>query len=861
MSKNIEIKIPELSLVTLIGASGAGKSTFAAQHFLPTEIVSSDFCRGLITDDENSLNANKEAFELVHFIANKRLERGNLTVIDATNVQQYGRKMLVNLARKQHVLPVAIVLNIPLKVCAERNKNRADRDFGFRVIKNQHLQLKQSLRRLKKEGFNKIYVLNSVEEVANVKIIREPLYSNKKELTGPFDIIGDVHGCFLELRELLEKLGYKITKHKDRTKNYGYTVKAPNNRMALFVGDLVDRGPASNEVLRLVMSMTEHGTGLCVAGNHDNKLARKLNGRNVKVAHGLQETLEQLATEPSEFVEAARRFVDSLVSHYIFDNGKLVLAHAGLREAMHGRASKAVRSFCMYGESTGETDEFGLPIRQNWALDYKGRAMVVYGHTPVPNAEWLNNTIDIDTGCVFGGKLTALRYPERELVDVPARKVWSEPSRPLHINQFSNSTISAQQEHDEVLHLEDVTGKRLINTRLRTNITIPEENSIAALEVMSRFAINPKWLVYLPPTMSPAETSNLPDFLEHPQEALDYFKKNGVAEVVCQEKHMGSRAIVVIGKDEQAILKIFGIENEGIGTIYTRTGRAFFNKKTDEQAMLQRLQKALTKSDFWNKFSTEWAVFDCELMPWSAKAQSLLKEQYAATGAAAKAAIPEVIAAMKMAKNRGIEMPEMIDIYEKKQQMTDAFTEAYRQYCWEVTGLDDYKLAPFHILATEGKTYFDKNHVWQMENIHEICQADEKILLATNYKIVDFSDENTEKAAIDWWLNLTKKGGEGMVVKPLDFITKNEKGVIQPAIKSRGREYLRIIYGAEYSLPENLQKLKKRGLGKKRSMAIREFALGVESLERFVRKEPLRRVHECVFGVLAMESEGVDPRL
>ena len=439
MNKKLEIRIPELSLVTLIGTSGAGKSTFAAHHFLPTEVISSDYCRGMVADDENALDANKDAFELVHFIAGKRLKRGNLTVIDATNVQEYGRKSLISIAREHHVIPVAIVLNLPINICADRNKNRTDRNFGFRVIKNQHLQLKQSLRQLKKEGFRKIYVLNSPEEVENVEIIREKLYADKKELTGPFDIIGDVHGCFLELQMLLEKLGYQITKHEDRTHNYGYTVQVPANRMALFVGDLVDRGPASNEVLRLVMSMTENGSGFCVAGNHDNKLARKLNGRDVKIAHGLQETLEQLATEPPEFQEAARKFVDGLVSHYIFDGGKLVLAHAGLREAMHGRASKTVRSFCMYGESTGEIDEFGLPIRQNWALDYKGRAMVVYGHTPVPQAEWLNNTIDIDTGCVFGGKLTALRYPERELVEVTAQKVWSEPSRPIHINQFNNN--------------------------------------------------------------------------------------------------------------------------------------------------------------------------------------------------------------------------------------------------------------------------------------------------------------------------------------------------------------------------------------------------------------------------------------
>ena len=861
MTEKTIIKIPELSLVTLIGTSGSGKSTFAAQHFLPTETISSDFCRGLITDDENALDASKDAFELVHFIAHKRLERGKLTVIDATNVQPYARKSLIQIARSQHVIPVAIVLNIPMRICGERNKNRADRNFGFRVIKNQHLQLKQHLHQLKKEGFQRIYILNSPEDVANVDIVREKLFSNKKELTGPFDIIGDVHGCFSELKALLENLGYQITKHRNRDKNYGYSVQAPANRMAVFVGDLVDRGPASNEVLRLVMSMTATGTGLCVAGNHDNKLARKLNGSDVKIAHGLQQTLTQLSGEPPEFVEAARRFVDGLISHYVFDGGKLVVAHAGLREEMHGRASKAVRSFCMYGETSGEIDEFGMPVRHNWALDYKGRAMVVYGHTPVPQAEWLNNTIDIDTGCVFGGKLTALRYPERELVEVPAKKMWSKPSRPLNINQFTTAPVSAQQIHDDVLHLADVTGKRLINTRLRSNILIPEENSIAALEAMSRFAVNPKWLIYLPPTMSPAETSQLPDFLEHPKEAFEYFKKNGITEVICEKKHMGSRAIVIVGKNETAIARAFGIQQEGIGTIYTRTGRAFFNQKAVEQAFLERLQEALNHSRFWEKFDSDWVILDCELMPWSAKAQALLKDQYAAVGAAARGALPEVVEALKLAANRGIVTPETVDLYSEKKQMATDFTKAYQQYCWEVDSLADYQLAPFHILATEGKTWTDENHLWHLKQIAEICQTDSPFLLATDYKIVDLLDDNSEVAAIDWWLDLTAKGGEGMVVKPLNFIEQQEQNILQPAIKSRGREYLRIIYGAEYTLPENMQLLKKRGLGKKRSLAIREFALGVEALERFVRREPLRRVHECVFGILALESEGVDPRL
>jgi protein phosphatase len=214
-----------------------------------------------------------------------------------------------------------------------------------------------------------------------------------------------------------------------------YTARHPAGRKAVFLGDLVDRGPRIPDVLKLVMDMVESGSAICVPGNHDVKLLRKLRGKNVQITHGLAESLSQLEAEPPEFREKVAGFLDSLISHYVFDDGKLVVAHAGMKESMQGRGSGKVREFALYGETTGETDEFGLPVRYPWADDYRGRAMVVYGHTPVPEPQWLNRTINIDTGCVFGGQLTALRYPERELVSVPAARVYCEPSKPFPVNE------------------------------------------------------------------------------------------------------------------------------------------------------------------------------------------------------------------------------------------------------------------------------------------------------------------------------------------------------------------------------------------------------------------------------------------
>jgi diadenosine tetraphosphatase ApaH/serine/threonine PP2A family protein phosphatase len=322
---------------------------------------------------------------------------------------------------------------------------------------------------------------------------------------------------------------------------------------------------------------------------------RKLKGKNVKLNHGLEQTMaeiEAIDPEKRDFVtNEINTWLQSLISHYVLDDGKLVVAHAGLREELQGRGSGYVRSFALYGETTGEIDQFGLPVRYEWANEYRGEAMVVYGHTPVLEAEWLNNTIDIDTGCVFGGKLTALRYPERELVSVKAAKVYCEPIKPLNVITSGNSI----QQQEDILDIEDVTGKRFISTKIHGQITIREDQSIAALEIMSRFAVNPK------------------------------------------------------------------------------------------------------------------------LMPWSAKAQELLKQQYAPVGVAANQGLRAAVNCLQQAQSRGIDVSNLLTRYQQRAELPEKYIKAYRQYCWSVNSINDLKLAPFHILATEGQAHTDKPHSWHLE--------------------------------------------------------------------------------------------------------------------------------------------------
>ncbi len=867
----MQLTIPELALVVLVGPSGAGKSSFARKHFLPTETLSSDECRGLVSDDENNQAATTDAFEVLHFIASKRLAAGRLTVVDATNVQPEARRPLVALARQFHCLPVAIVFDLPEKVCHERNKDRPERSFGPHVVRQQSSQLHRSLRGLGKEGFRHVFTLSSVEEVDAATITRQPLWNNRRDEHGPFDIIGDVHGCFSELCELLQKLGYEFV--RDSSGEHVIKVLPPAGRKAVLLGDLVDRGPKIPLVVDLVRGMVQMGDALCVPGNHDVKFMRAVWGKKVQVNHGLADSLEQFAAyekaDPNhrQASRDAADWIDKLVSHYVLDDGKLVVAHAGLKESMQGRGSGAVREFAMYGETTGETDEFGLPVRYNWAAEYRGRATVVYGHTPIPQPEWLNRTINLDTGCVFGGALTALRYPEMELVSVPSGATYCQPAKPFLPPEEAAPALSAQQANDDVLDLEDVLGKRIVSTRLRGNVTVREENATAALEIMSRFAVDPKWLIYLPPTMSPCETSQAEGLLEHPAEAFAYYRDRGVPRVVCQEKHMGSRAVVIVCRSAEAARRRFGVDEAtaDLGTIYTRTGRRFFTDAHTEQesGLLGRLSEAITAAGVWEELGTDWLCLDCELMPWSAKAQVLLETQYAPVGSAASAGLAATVSTLEQAVSNGVDVAALLAAARERLDAASRYVAAYRTYCWPVHGVDDLKLAPFHLLATEGKTYFARDHAWHMELLARLC-AHDPVLLATTNRTVELTDAGSITAATAWWEELTARGGEGMVVKPLDFIAKGtQRGdLLQPAVKCRGKEYLRIIYGPEYDRPENLSRLRSRGLSGKRSLALREFALGVEGLERFAtRREPLRRVHECVFGVLALESEPVDPRL
>ncbi|MCY4511743.1 MAG: polynucleotide kinase-phosphatase, partial [Acidobacteria bacterium] len=620
------------------------------------------------------------------------------------------------------------------------------------------------------------------------------------------------------------------------------------------------RDPAPVAVLQPLMDAAEHGAARAVPGNHDVKLVRALAGRDVQRGHGLAETMDQVEKTPEAFRERVRDFLNGLPSHYELDGGKLVAVHAGLTEKHHGRTSREVRDFAVYGDTTGETGPDGLPVRRDWARDYRGRTTVVYGHTPADRLDWVNNTLCIDTGCAFGGQLTALRYPEAETVSVDAQEVYCEPpasaGAPAGDAGAPADGRTGQQRSDEVLDMKDLLGPISTRTRLLGSVRVRRENTTAAFETMIRHAIDPRWLIYLPPTMAPCDSSPEGDYLERPKEAFDYFRAREVTEVVCEDKHMGSRAVIVVARDQDAAVKRFGTTNAAAGVIYTRTGRRFFDDPF-EQGVLDHVRAALDETGFWDELDTTWACLDCELMPWSAKGR-LVADHYQPVAAAAETGLNRAIEVLAQAAGRTPENARLLEAHQEKLRMTRAYDRAYRRYNWPVEKVQDLQLAPFHVLATEAAVHADKPHRWHMDWAAKLACRNE-VLVATSHRFVDLSNEVEVAQATEWWETRTGQGAEGMVVKPAGFIQKHSRGLVQPGIKCRGREYLRIIYGPEY--PRHMDTLRRRATGAKRKLALQEFALGIDALEKFNDGAPLREVHRRVFSILALETEPIDPRL
>lgn len=861
----MKIILPYAGIVLLIGPSNSGKSTLLKQlvdkgQVLPSEIISSDEYRVRVSNVEfidwahrwkdvsESLydeyqRISAEAFSLMEATIEARCRLNKITFVDATHLYPDDRKRYIELAKKHHVPVVSLVLDVDQELLLLRDKNR-ENPRGSKRIKQQYQVFKREKRFIKKEGYFATYFITVTNEV---EVTRANSNATHLEVENGIDIIGDIHGCYEEMIQLLEQLGYE--------KNAQELYVHPEGRKFLSLGDIMSRGPESLKTMSFFLRHVKEKLAYMIDSNHGWKIARWLEGKNVTLNHGDElvarefEQYEHL-DDIDRLKEELKEFLLKAPSHYVLTkNGipTLVCTHAGIKDEFIGKQSDDISDYCRYGDHEG-VDDTGRPIRKDWTIHHKTSILIVWGHDPKPKPLVINNTINIDQGVVFGGELTAFRYPEKKFVAVQAKEDYSKGQ--------NNPLIELKKKRLNPPNIAKFIDGFSVLTGELGKVEIPKQYALASIDTVSHYTVPIEELVYIPPTMSPTPaTSSLEYYLEHPKEAIDYYRNMGIERMVAQKKHMGSRGILFLFRDIEVGRKYVG--RETLGVIYTRTGRRFFDIET-EGKVLARINKSLTNSDYFNKYHTEFILLDAEIMPWNLKAKELISSQYAHVAENAILDRSILKGRIENAIENNGDLARWLNEYDEKLTNALVFKEVFQKYCWEINEIDQIQIAPFHLLAHSHETYFHKPHTWHMEMNREYALMD-KLFVETEYMVID--DDASEEEVIRWWEDMTADGHEGIVIKPETFISKSKGRLIQPAIKVRGRKYLHIIYGMDYLQPENLTRLKKRNIGKKQKHALKEFALGVEGIERLVNGESIERVHECVLGTLSMESDPVDPRL
>lgn len=588
----MEVVLPYAGIVLLVGPSNSGKSTLLKnlvekEQLLSSEVVSSDDFRVLVSDIEfidwkqrsndeaDSLydqyqKISGEAFSLMDSLIETRCRLNKLTIVDATHLHPDDRKRYITIAKNNHVPIVAIILDVEQNILLERDEFR-DNPRGKRRIKQQYQVFKREKRFIKKEGYHATYFIHNTDEIELKRHSKNPI---ELDVAKGIDIIGDVHGCFDEMIQILEKLGYEQNHEK-------YFIH-PEGRKFLSLGDVMSRGPKSLETMQFFLRHVNQDLAYMIDSNHGWKIARWLDGRKVTLNHGdelveeeIKQFQEQYGEEQTvELKKELKKFLLNAPSHYVLTkNGvpTLVCTHAGIKDEFIGKQSYDVSDFCRYGDTDG-FDDAGKPIRKDWSIHHKASTLIIWGHDPKPKPLIINNTINIDQGVVFGGELTALRYPEKEFVSVKAKKDYSDadsyPFKELEKKRLNPPNLAKFINGYSVL--TDDFGE----------IQIPKEYAIPSIDTVSHFTVPIEELVYIPPTMSPTPLpSAVDDYLEHPKEVIEYFRSMGVERMVAEKKHMGSRGILMLFNNKESGLKYVG--RETLGVIYTRSGRKFFHDETE----------------------------------------------------------------------------------------------------------------------------------------------------------------------------------------------------------------------------------------------------------------------------------------
>lgn len=549
MSDTTIFSVPIDALLVLVGPAGSGKTSFAEKHFDPTQTVSSDQCRAFVSDDPTRLEVSREAFDVMMNIMRHRLRLGKTTVADSTALNPQIRRQFIKLAKKHRRPVIAVLFDVSRDRCLENNESR-DREVPEKAIYNHHERFQEQKERIQEEeSFDEVFVVD--EETVDDVIVRMRNVNVQQDYDGALDIIGDVHGCLDELTSLLEKLGYERTED-------GYA--HPEKRKAVFLGDIANRGPNSLGTLALVMDMVSGGNAFYTPGNHCNILYQYFLDQYEKSdlsTEGVETTIEELEDlseeERAEFRERFKNLYEMSPPYLVFHDGELVVTHAGIRERDIGKVNEEIAQFCLRGDTLEETTDQGYPIRRPWPLSYNGDSLVVYGHSPVEKATFVNGTINIDQGAVYGGYLTALQFPERELMHVKAQEDYSD-------HQYDSVQELVENRSDPYYHLDLLKGD-FDCEKDGENIHVNENTIKRGLDRVTAAEVPLQSLLYLPSEPARAIPSSPIDkqITESCSEILDHYQSQGIQEIrTLREDHGMIPAVMVACRNSSDAEQLFG---------------------------------------------------------------------------------------------------------------------------------------------------------------------------------------------------------------------------------------------------------------------------------------------------------------
>ncbi len=826
------------ALVVVSGSGASWRARFIHQLFLDLECVSVEAVQQWIPKDPNSDHPGQdpEVEEIFHSLVGLRLKRNQMTVVDIEGRSRNFRNELIRLAKRYHLTPAWFFLD----------SGKSAKEGSFE-------------KKARQEGFRDVWIVDP-SRLEELELKRLPARTILTHWTGPFDVIGDVHGCFEELLSLLKRLGYRWQGDPWKPEaEAGLRLLSDPRRFPVFVGDLVDRGPYPVETIKLVMHLCRTGQAGAAPGNHDEKLARALDGvRFKKVDEDFTRTLDSVRANGKEFGESIRDWVRSLPSHLVLDGGRLVVAHAGSKESHHGRDSRNIREFSLYGATTGELDEHGLPERLNWAADYAGSAWVVYGHTPGAEPKWENRTVNIDTGCAYGGYLTALRFPEMETVSEPAKKEYAVSKRPLPLNHQLKSQPSQENFEgnagikNEWFDIPFVTLRKSqkwetfrtlkeVDTGRRGIISLREDKVRTAIDWLKSNGALAEDDFLLTPSLVATDANPHDQPLECPASAFRYLKHNKSRKAVCVPWIPIPSIVFKCSK---------GQGGSGSGFEFG-----------------PRFQTALEASGFWERVKAESAIFECEIIQselvdslWEGiDGQGRIKQ----LGDAALSGAGMILEQFHRAAENGLHLDSLVSEYQKRRKRYEGFVHWIQRVQANFIEEKSIQLKQLRLLATD-KVVVAEQSFDQQEALlgYETLQAaDRELFVDRGVRMVDLHNQEDVEEAVEAWKQAADQGGFGWRVSPVEGAPPGRRGWIQPALKCRGPEALRLVYGLDYTREDQMEIVLKRNLTACRTQAAREWALALEWLRRWVGREPIWRRHECLVGMMAVRAEPTDPRL